>query len=144
MPFVIAGLRFMVALFNRFVALSFQLRTFMSTATSAPLLVAPSWLHQLKRDAKPDTKLTILDATWVMPDSPRVPSGEYISKRIPGARFIGLDEVASPHELGLKHMIPSERTFADACGELCSTNQTPISLMSSNQRTLGLSLIHML
>lgn len=51
-----------------------------------------------------------------MPNSPRRPSEEFQKKRIPGAQFLDLDEVASPHELGLKHMIPSGRQFADACG----------------------------
>ncbi|KAG6911777.1 hypothetical protein DXG01_000023 [Tephrocybe rancida] len=51
-----------------------------------------------------------------MPNSPRRPREEFLSKRIPGAQFLDLDEVASPHELGLKHMMPQERVFADACG----------------------------
>lgn len=51
-----------------------------------------------------------------MPNSPRRPFQEFREKRIPGARFLDLDEVASPHGLGLKHMMPSERVFADACG----------------------------
>ncbi|KAF8922322.1 Rhodanese-like domain-containing protein [Mucidula mucida] len=37
------------------------------------------------------------------------------SKRIPGAQFLDLDGVASSHELGLKHMMPSGSVFADAC-----------------------------
>lgn len=51
-----------------------------------------------------------------MPNSPRKPHEEFLSKRLRGAKFLDLDEVASPNELGLKHMMPHERVFADACG----------------------------
>jgi thiosulfate/3-mercaptopyruvate sulfurtransferase len=51
-----------------------------------------------------------------MPNSPRDPNKEFSQRRIPTARFLDLDEVASPHALGLKHMIPDGQTFADACG----------------------------
>jgi thiosulfate/3-mercaptopyruvate sulfurtransferase len=54
-----------------------------------------------------------------MPNAPRNGRQEFLSKRIPGAQFLDLDEVASPHELGLKHMMPSNELFAKACGELC-------------------------
>lgn len=50
-----------------------------------------------------------------MPNSPRNPYEEFLAKRIPGAQFLDLDLVASPHELGLKHMIPPSQVFADAC-----------------------------
>jgi thiosulfate/3-mercaptopyruvate sulfurtransferase len=60
-------------------------------------------------------RVSILDASWYMPNSPRNPADEYLSKRIPGAQYLDLDEVASPHELGLKHMMPKERLFAEAC-----------------------------
>lgn len=51
-----------------------------------------------------------------MPNSPRKAKDEYFSKRIPGAQYLDLDKVASPNDLGLKHMMPSPQTFADACG----------------------------
>lgn len=53
-----------------------------------------------------------------MPNSPRNPKAEFTSKRIPGAQLLDLDEVASPHELGLKHMMPSSEVFAKACSQL--------------------------
>ncbi|KAF7306714.1 hypothetical protein MIND_00463100 [Mycena indigotica] len=59
----------------------------------------------------------VLDCTWFMPNSPRVARAEFNAKRIVGSRFLDLDEVASPHELGLKHMMPSPQHFAQACGE---------------------------
>lgn len=84
----------------------------MSTSTAAPYLLSPSNL----RDVISSGGVSVLDATWFMPNSPRRPLQEFQAKRIPGAQFLDLDEVASTHELGLKHMMPSERLFADTCG----------------------------
>ncbi|OAX39005.1 Rhodanese-like protein [Rhizopogon vinicolor AM-OR11-026] len=88
----------------------FAKRTF-SKAMSTPLLLSPTQL-QASLDSN---QVTILDSSWFMPNSPRKPNEEFQKKRVPGAQFLDLDEVSSPHELGLKHMIPSERQFADAC-----------------------------
>jgi len=88
-----------------------------SSAMSTPFLLSPSQLQaSLQQRSGDSNQLTILDSSWFMPNSPRRPSEEFQKKRIPGAQFLDLDEVASPHELGLKHMIPSGRQFADACG----------------------------
>ncbi|KAH7911220.1 Rhodanese-like protein [Hygrophoropsis aurantiaca] len=88
----------------------------MSSSVSPPLLLSPSQLRGLlpSDNAKSGT-LRILDATWFMPNSPRNPHEEFIQKRISGANFLDLDKVASPHELGLKHMMPTEEAFAQAC-----------------------------
>jgi len=51
-----------------------------------------------------------------MPNAPRNGKAEFLNKRLPGAQYLDLDEVASPHELGLKHMMPEARVFAEACG----------------------------
>ena len=51
-----------------------------------------------------------------MPNAPRNASKEFIEKRIPDARYLDLDEVAAPSELGLKHMMPSAQVFSDALG----------------------------
>lgn len=78
---------------------------------NCPLVVSPRQLFDL-----PSGSVTLLDASWHMPNSPRRAKEEFLSKRLPDAKFLDLDEVASPHELGLKHMMPSEKTFAEACG----------------------------
>lgn len=83
----------------------------MSTIT--PLLLPPRQVADL---IKSSTPVTVLDSTWFMPNSPRNAKAEYLSKRIPGSQFLDLDEVANPHELGLKHMMPDSKTFALACG----------------------------
>ncbi|KAF8649783.1 hypothetical protein AX16_005549 [Volvariella volvacea WC 439] len=88
----------------------------MSTAQRAPLLLSPAEAHQLAKS--PDHDVSILDATWFMPNSPRQAREEYLAQHLPNAQFLDLDEVAGPHELGLKHMMPSPQVFADACGAM--------------------------
>ncbi|KAF7339849.1 hypothetical protein MVEN_01901700 [Mycena venus] len=77
------------------------------------MLLSPLRLSQILRSEA--AKTVVLDSSWFMPNSTRVAAAEFRTKRIPGSRFLDLDEVASPHELGLKHMLPSEEVFARAC-----------------------------
>jgi thiosulfate/3-mercaptopyruvate sulfurtransferase len=51
-----------------------------------------------------------------MPNSTRKPGEEFLSKRVGDANFLDLDEVASPSDLGLKHMMPDVRVFGNMCG----------------------------
>ncbi|KAF7982068.1 hypothetical protein HWV62_30362 [Athelia sp. TMB] len=81
------------------------------SSSAAPLLVTPTQLLDLTKSGN----VSLLDASWYMPNSPRKPREEFQSKRVQGANFLDLDEVASPNDLGLKHMIPEERIFANAC-----------------------------
>jgi thiosulfate/3-mercaptopyruvate sulfurtransferase len=83
-----------------------------SIASKAPLLVTPKALQSLRSSAD----VNILDASWFMPNTPRNASKEFIEKRIPGARYLDLDEVAALNEFGLKHMMPSAQAFTDALG----------------------------
>ncbi|KZS96146.1 Rhodanese-like protein [Sistotremastrum niveocremeum HHB9708] len=79
----------------------------------APFLVSPHELSSLVASSSASVK--ILDASWFMPNSPRNAETEFGAKRIPKAQFFDLDKVASPHELGLKHMMPSNHQFKEAC-----------------------------
>ena len=79
---------------------------------NCPLVLSPQQLNDLRAD----TGVAILDASWFMPGSPRKPKEEFSNKRIHGAYYLDLDKVASPHELGLKHMMPTSDVFAKACG----------------------------
>ncbi|KAF9270457.1 Rhodanese-like protein [Marasmius fiardii PR-910] len=83
-----------------------------SSSMGAPYLLSPSQLQDLLNR---EEHVKVLDATWFMPNTPRNPRKEFLAKHIPKAQFLDLDEVASPHPLGLKHMLPSESTFANAC-----------------------------
>ena len=91
----------------------------MSTTQLAPLLLSPSQVSRL-----PPLSTVFVDASWVMPNSPRKPKEEFRALRIPKARFLDIDEVASHTqegaELGLKHMMPEPQVFAHACGRIFS------------------------
>jgi len=58
---------------------------------------------------------SFIDVSWHMPNSPRDARKEFLERRIPNARFLDLDEVASPSEMGLKHMMPPGEVFAGYC-----------------------------
>jgi thiosulfate/3-mercaptopyruvate sulfurtransferase len=80
-----------------------------------PYVLSPVQLKEmLSTDSKNDVAL--LDVSWHMPNSSRNAEKEYAERHIETARRLDLDEVASPHELGLKHMMPTPETFAKACG----------------------------
>ncbi|KAM0786558.1 hypothetical protein ACM66B_002014 [Microbotryomycetes sp. NB124-2] len=86
---------------------------------SSRLLIEPSELNeQLQGSDKP----IILDASWHMPSlkPPRDAWQEYKERRIPGARFWHVDNIATKATSGLvlPHMMPSPATFAHACGRL--------------------------
>ena len=95
-----------------------------SMSSKAPLLITPKALQDLRSSSNVD----ILDASWFMPNSPRNASKEFTEKRIPGARYLDLDEVAAPNELGLKHMMPSAQVFSDALGK-------PIEQLAAQRRS---------
>ncbi|KIY45342.1 Rhodanese-like protein [Fistulina hepatica ATCC 64428] len=84
------------------------MRRYATSKSTTPYILTPS-------AAKSASNVKFLDASWFMPNSTRHAREEFLSKRIPGAQFLDLDEVASPHELGLKHMMPSNQVFAEAC-----------------------------
>lgn len=99
------------------------------SSTITPLLLSPKQVADL---TKSSTLVTVLDSTWFMPNSPRNANAEYLSKRIPGSQFLDLDEVASSHELGLKHMMPDSKTFALACEKLGITPTTHVVIYDSH------------
>ncbi|KAI0786025.1 Rhodanese-like domain-containing protein [Abortiporus biennis] len=83
---------------------------------NCPYVLSPSQLRQLQLSEPKE--IAILDASWHMPNSPRKPKPEFITKHLPHARYLDLDEVASPNELGLKHMMPTPDIFAKYCEQL--------------------------
>ena len=90
-------------------------RLMSSYGDNCPYVLSPQQLASLKAEGLQDG-LAILDVSWHMPNSSRNADAEFAAKHIPTARRLDLDEVASPHELGLKHMIPTPAVFAKACG----------------------------
>jgi len=99
-----------------------------SMSSKAPLLITPKALQDLRSSS---SGVDILDASWFMPNSPRNASKEFTEKRIPGSRYLDLDEVAAPNELGLKHMMPSAQVFSDALEKFGVTPTSHIILYDS-------------
>ncbi|KAI0762772.1 Rhodanese-like protein [Fomes fomentarius] len=82
-----------------------------------PLVITPAQLHNLKASSS-DSDLVVVDASWHMPNSTRNAAKEYRALRIPSARGLDIDAVASSHPLGLSHMLPDPKVFAEACSNL--------------------------
>ncbi|ORZ09216.1 Rhodanese-like domain-containing protein [Absidia repens] len=74
--------------------------------------------------------IKILDASWHMPNTNRDPYQEFISKRIPGARFFGIDTIKDT-SVDLPHMLPSANIFADAVGKLGINNKDHVVVYDS-------------
>ncbi|KAI0336039.1 Rhodanese-like protein [Cubamyces sp. BRFM 1775] len=112
----------------------FGLRTYATMfGDHCPLVLTPSQLHRLKEVHKdPQTDLVVLDASWHMPNSPRKGAAEFLQVHLPSARFLDLDEVASPHPLSLSHMMPHPQTFADACSRLGISPSTHVVIYDSH------------
>jgi thiosulfate/3-mercaptopyruvate sulfurtransferase len=70
-------------------------------------LVTPAWLNE--HLSSPD--LRVIDATWFMPNDPRDAKALYAERRIPGAVFFDIDEIADT-SVDLPHMLPSPEKFA--------------------------------
>jgi|CXWL01.1.fsa_nt_gi thiosulfate/3-mercaptopyruvate sulfurtransferase len=70
-------------------------------------LVSPAWLNE--RLGAPDFR--VIDATWFMPSDPRDAKALYAERRIPGAIFFDIDEIADTSS-DLPHMLPSPEKFA--------------------------------
>lgn len=99
----------------------FSPRLMSTFGDNCPLVLTPRQLSDLDQ-----SKVSILDASWHMPNSPRKAREEFLKQHIPGAQYLDLDEVASEHELDLKHMMPSPEKFAQACGA-----RTPVHILAS-------------
>lgn len=70
-------------------------------------VVSPAWLAE--RLEAPDIR--VVDATWFMPSDPRDAKALYAERRIPGAVFFDIDEIADT-ESDLPHMLPAPEKFA--------------------------------
>ncbi|KAL6304225.1 Rhodanese-like protein [Sparassis latifolia] len=92
-----------------------------------PLALSPAQLQRLPPDS-----VAVLDASWHMPNSPRNARAEFDALRIPRARFLDLDAVASTHPLALKHMMPSPVLFAQACEDFGISPDSHVVLYDSH------------
>ncbi|CDR39862.1 RHTO0S04e11056g1_1 [Rhodotorula toruloides] len=90
-----------------------------STTASRPVsLITPAELHKLLSSKNAEELPCVLDASWHMPGSGRQPFQEYRKKRIEGAAFWDVDQIASKSDVGVPHNMPSVSQFEDACSRL--------------------------
>ncbi len=82
-------------------------------AADSPFTVDAEWLQQ--RLGEPG--LTIVDASWYLPDQKRDARAEYEAAHVPGAVFFDHDAVSDPNS-DLPHTLPSARHFARFAGTL--------------------------
>jgi thiosulfate/3-mercaptopyruvate sulfurtransferase len=84
------------------------------TATAIPPVVSTDWLA----DNLGRADLKVLDATWYMHGSGKDARGDCTHRRIPGAAFFDIDEIASQEAGRLPHMIPTAVRFAEKAAAL--------------------------
>lgn len=87
-------------------------------ASTVPLVLSPNQYLRLPSAGRP---IVPIDVSWHMPAAKRDPRADFQAKRLPRARFLDLDEVATrdkeSNPLGLPHMMPTPGVFANACRE---------------------------
>ncbi|HVK81105.1 MAG TPA: 3-mercaptopyruvate sulfurtransferase [Verrucomicrobiae bacterium] len=76
-------------------------------------VVSPAWLAE--RLEAPDIR--VVDATWFLPGDERNAKALYEERRIPGAVFFDIDEIADT-DSHLPHMLPSPEKFASRMRKL--------------------------
>ena len=76
-------------------------------------IVSCAWLAE-RLDA-PDIR--VIDATWFLPGDARDAKALYAARRIPGAIFFDIDEIADK-DTSLPHMLPSPEKFASRMRKL--------------------------
>ena len=76
-------------------------------------IVSPDWLAE--RLEAPDIR--VVDATWFLPGDERNAKTLYEERRIPGAVFFDIDEIADT-DSHLPHMLPSPEKFASRMRKL--------------------------
>ena len=75
--------------------------------------------------------IVILDGTFFLPNQARNAYDEFCKAHIPGAQFFDIDLVADRTN-PLPHMLPFERKFEKAVGEMGIDNQTKVVVYDNN------------
>ncbi len=83
------------------------------TDSDPTLLVDTGWLDRHLGDPG----LTVLDASWYLPQDRRDPKAEFTGAHIPGARYFDIDAIADP-DTDLPHMVPTPEAFAEAVSKM--------------------------
>jgi len=90
-------------------------------------LVSTSWLGERLGDPR----VSIIDASWFMPGTPRNAAAEFAERHIPGAVFFAIDEVTDATN-DLPHMLASPAEFATAVRRLGVNNDADVVVYDSH------------
>jgi len=90
-------------------------------------LVSTSWLGERLGDPR----VSIIDASWFMPGTPRNAAAEFAERHIPGAVFFAIDEVKDATN-DLPHMLASPAEFATAVRRLGVNNDADVVVYDSH------------
>lgn len=80
--------------------------------------------------------VVLLDATFVLPNTPVDPYLFYKNKRIGNAQFFDVDEVADKTS-SLPHMLPTPEFFAECVGKMGISNNTKVIIYGQSGIALG-------
>jgi len=90
-------------------------------------LVSTSWLEQ--HMSSPE--ISIVDATYYLPNDERNAAKNYALRHIPGAVFFNIDEICDS-TVDLPHMLPSPEKFSSRVGKLGLGNRNRIVVYDSS------------
>src|SRR5687767_10102827 len=90
-----------------------------SSRAFSSFVVTPKELSEALKQQKSSnsSRIVPVSADWYLPNDPREGYTEYLTCRIPTARFFDLDGIKDEHS-PYPHMLPMGETFARAMGEL--------------------------
>ncbi|XP_041864582.1 3-mercaptopyruvate sulfurtransferase-like [Melanotaenia boesemani] len=94
-------------------------------AAQTRALVSGQWLIDAIRNNLVGPKLRILDTSWYLPKTKRVPKDEFVQKHIPGSSFFDIDECSDKNS-AFDHMLPTSSYFAQYVGDLGIGNDTHV------------------
>ena len=80
--------------------------------------------------------LVLLDATFVLPNTPIDPYLIYRNKRIDHAQFFDIDDIAD-QDSNLPHMLPSQNVFEEKVSELGISNDSKVIIYGQGGLALG-------
>lgn len=101
-----------------------------------PPLVSTHYVKEQMDSQNFEKKFRIIDATWDLPSASRDPQLEHTEKRIPKARFFGIDD-CSDKKSNLPHMLPSAEKFGEYVSSLGVSNEHHV-LVYDNSAKFGL------
>jgi len=97
--------------------------------TNVPPVVTKDWLVSALNSKSPQIKL--LDCTWFMPAANRSPATEFLSARLKGANYFGIDDVCDKSS-PLPHMTPTAKQFEDQVSALGISNDDHVVCYDTN------------